>query len=438
MSAPMLDLRSLARWAATPPVALRERIDPLLTPVYAAALSLSPPRQPPPATVMDRCDAISRQLLDGRRDLEAAPRDPPRCPIPRLADLDNVEALAWYRSWHTLPSASRAIYLTDWGLHHAAHTLSAGGGSYRECLRDAIALLTAHELFHAAFDATLTQIEAVIASHAGVPTPVWRDYFQHVYSSAAGGGLEESLANAFALRTIDIAPRVRAAAEAWFAAMPGGYARYGDYISDARFGRGVRELLTVALAASYRSGPRGPSAPAESLVQQALMIEQLRSVPVFLLVTTRHPNALLGAQQGVKLTVRERVRQMSYPQRAGRALARRPDVPFTRFAWSMPALWAQNASAYDGILATARLDRNTADLDGSTSAPMVTLERDARRVEDVAAAWLDFASTPRPRDVPGETNAVVDDLLMAALDTYPGFADDDAANDGICAVVRLA
>jgi hypothetical protein len=435
----MLDLRPLARWAARPPLALHEAVDPVLGQAYAASPKLKPPRSPAPANILDRCDAIASILLDGRRDLDTAPHDPPRCPVPAKADMDGIEALAWYRSWHMHPPTVRAVYLSDWGVHHAAARLDTGG-CYRESLRQALILLTAHELFHAAFDLVLTQLEAVLTTQGGVAVALWREYCEHVYSQSPGGGIEESLANAFALRTVAPAAPVRAAAEAWFKRMPGGYARYEEYLADADFRHGIRDLLKAAVGAPYHSGARGTGAPAESLVQQALTIDHLRSVPIFFLITSRAKQALVGTRGGVQINDRQRDRQVSLAQRAVRTATRRQDIFVPECKWSIPRTWASAARHLDGTLSTARLAPSTHDFDGAPPIRVADTKRNAARVEEVSEAWQKFAAVAAMRPAYGDGDVRVKKLLMNALEKFPWPRDEapDADFAGIRAVVRLA
>jgi hypothetical protein len=434
----VLDLHALARWASTPELAGEDRPADARTAAYAAAAKLNPPRMPSPNSIADYGRQIASLLLDGRRDLEAPPKDLPRCPIPELSDAEHIDTLAWYRSWHSRPSPRRAVYLTDWGIHRAAQALMVTGGPYRERLHDAIALLVAHELFHAAVDLAVTQLEAVLAVETGRPTALWRAYHEHVYGAAPGGGVEESLANAFSLRATDLGSQVRDAAEAWYATMPGGYAEYAAFLDASRFRRGLRELLVLALGGPYRSGARGKAAPVESLLQQALAIAHLRQVPVFLLVSNRARGTLLGTANGLRLTTRARDKYIRQARRAMRLIERAgPNEPMPPGLAAIPDRWACELEAYDGMVTTGRLAAHIADLDGRSAPPLATVQAQRARVADVAAAWRHFAEAAGSLRDRGSRNEALRDLAFEAWEAMP-FQSESAGDDQIRAVARLA
>lgn len=163
-----------------------------------------------------------------------------------------IDALAWYVSFHTsqgpwgifVPTSS-LLYLE---LRHF-ESLRLSQANKRQLALD---LLLGHELFHFFADYACAQWEVLLKA------PCWRALVQRRRDS--GGALciqvEEALANAFMLRTLEPQWRksTRKAVRMFVSRQPPGYREAAHYVDESRFCTGLVDLVKtyVGLHAAER------------------------------------------------------------------------------------------------------------------------------------------------------------------------------------------
>lgn len=142
-----------------------------------------------------------------------------------------MEALAWYRPFHYLPTELWGIYITLDGLRYLTHKLQ---GQMRPPfpvpIWYAVEILWQHEEFHFLVEAFSATVELVTRE------PKYLPYYRHFYEVAWPNCLEEALANRHVLRRRSLGG-IKYFLYTFFNQQPG---RYREY---RRFDRSIHEPL---------------------------------------------------------------------------------------------------------------------------------------------------------------------------------------------------
>jgi len=162
---------------------------------------------------------------------------------------EGMEALAWYRSFHWVPSGRWGIYILDSSIYYLAKKvfrnakqISYYGRPFNTlgCVQQSFRLLFLHEFFHFITDIAVSILEIGTSSSS----PYYTDYIRNIYmwSHKRNEPLEEALANAFAYSKF-YGRGVRSCLRSFMLKQPRGYEAFDMYLGK-NFAKGRRELGT--------------------------------------------------------------------------------------------------------------------------------------------------------------------------------------------------
>ena len=170
-------------------------------------------------------------------------------------EMDGVEALAWYRSFHYEPIPKWGIYLLDKGIYYLAKKLESqfdpseiNSQTRQKCIQDAINVLYFHELFH--FYTDLAAAKREVDEYRSMYVDYFLNRYPDGWSRSDGSAieipakLEEALANEFARSktTRKTSEAYRNTLTKFMASQPNGYKHWQGVKHNQRWKSGLSKL----------------------------------------------------------------------------------------------------------------------------------------------------------------------------------------------------
>lgn len=186
-----------------------------------------------------------------------------------------MEALAWYRPFHYLPTELWGIYITLDGLRYLAHKLQGQMHlQFPVAAWHAVEILWQHEVFHFLVEAFSATVELVTKD------PKYLPYHRHFYEANWPNSLEEALANRHVLRRRSLG-RIKSFLYTFFDQQPGWYKEYRRFLNYAEFREGRMELCNQIVFSRHLR------LPIDELRPPAWF--NVRNIPTFIVTTERIP-----------------------------------------------------------------------------------------------------------------------------------------------------
>jgi hypothetical protein len=234
--------------------------------------------------------------------------------------LDSVDALAWYRSFHYEPIPQWGIYLLDKGIYYLAKKLEdqfdpseITSETRQKCINDAVAVLYYHELFHFYTDLAAAKLEIEDCRSMYV------DYFYNRYPEGwtrSNGApteipskLEEALANEFARsKTLrNTSTSFRKTLVKFMKSQPDGYKHWGGVKHNQRWKSGLSKLGERLL----NNDDPLPNYMHITALEDAIQREYEWQVPVYIVDTIPDDiHRFASIKRFDKITISEKARKL--------------------------------------------------------------------------------------------------------------------------------